>query len=426
MEVDVLTTFKQPTALIAESHPVQRIPPNQRKRWPELWGESSLYSQPPWHYGRRSRVPFKEWMFYDPHTRPITLNHLVDEVKGIYAGYVKLEQKCIEVDAALSSRQKVHEMDVIPFLDAIPSSVLIQLQRGKVDPEDVIRSSLESSLKRIKDIMEQWDSWVFYQILRHLHQTLGTRIRQYYLHVPTLKGCLCGFVFVLKVRAKESGSHEFSVETTIDGNCAKMAPTRDALTIGHNLLQAVDEATEQAKRNIAQQAEEARAQEAKRRAEERQMKDSCIPLPLPGDSRPLSDAGRYKKIGEVYYMSVNGRWMDVSFTDEQYQALRVLHRTSMHEMYDFFLASSHPKASVALRRLSAKYDMPRRLWRHSIHDFLEVLRFRLPESLEHTNAAITHSYSIMQVLEETTCFGDFTAECAGDLARYRFVKLSLG
>ncbi|KAF2007844.1 hypothetical protein P154DRAFT_614286 [Amniculicola lignicola CBS 123094] len=43
---------------------------------------------------------------------------------------------------------------------------------------------------------------------------------------------------------------------------------------------------------------------------------------------------------------------------EYWQALIALHRTLLHEHHDFFLASQHPSASPALRRLAAKYSMP--------------------------------------------------------------------
>jgi hypothetical protein len=48
--------------------------------------------------------------------------------------------------------------------------------------------------------------------------------------------------------------------------------------------------------------------------------------------------------------------------NEQWQALIALHRTLLHEHHDFFLASQHPSASPALRRLASKYAMPARMW----------------------------------------------------------------
>jgi len=109
-------------------------------------------------------------------------------------------------------------------------------------------------------------------------------------------------------------------------------------------------------------------------------------------------------------------------TPEQWQALIALHKTLLHEHHDFFLASQHPSASPALSRLAAKYSMPARMWRHGIHAFLEVLRHRLPESLDHMLAFIYIAYSMMALLYETVpTFEDTWIECLGDLGRYRMV-----
>ncbi|KAF8467428.1 hypothetical protein BDZ91DRAFT_793776 [Kalaharituber pfeilii] len=107
-------------------------------------------------------------------------------------------------------------------------------------------------------------------------------------------------------------------------------------------------------------------------------------------------------------------------TNEQWQALIALHRTLLHEHHDFFLASQHPSASAALRRLAAKYAMPARMWRHGIHSFLELLRHRLPHSMEHMLTFIYLAYSIMALLYETVpAFEETWIECLGDLGRYR-------
>jgi len=106
--------------------------------------------------------------------------------------------------------------------------------------------------------------------------------------------------------------------------------------------------------------------------------------------------------------------------NEQWMALIALHRTLLHEHHDFFLASQHPSASQALRRLASKYAMPARMWRHGIHSFLELLRHRLPGSLEHMLAFIYLAYSMMALLYETVpAFEDTWIECLGDLGRYR-------
>ena len=107
-------------------------------------------------------------------------------------------------------------------------------------------------------------------------------------------------------------------------------------------------------------------------------------------------------------------------TLEQYSALIALHKTLLNEHHDFFLATQHPSATSALRRLPAKYSIPARMWRHGIHAFLEVLRFRLPDSLDHMLAFIYIAYSMMALLFETVAtFQDTWIECLGDLARYR-------
>lgn len=106
--------------------------------------------------------------------------------------------------------------------------------------------------------------------------------------------------------------------------------------------------------------------------------------------------------------------------DVQWQALIALHRTLLHEHYDFFLASNHPLASNMLKKLADKYSMPSRMWRYGIHSFLELLRKRLPGSLEHMLTFIYMAYSMMSLLlESIPAFEGTWIECLGDLARYR-------
>ncbi|CAI4211067.1 unnamed protein product [Parascedosporium putredinis] len=74
-----------------------------------------------------------------------------------------------------------------------------------------------------------------------------------------------------------------------------------------------------------------------------------------------------------------------ALTDEQWQALIALHRALLHEHHDFFLASQHPSASQALKRLALKY-----------------------------------TYSMMGLLYETVpTYKETWIECLGDLGRYR-------
>lgn len=107
-------------------------------------------------------------------------------------------------------------------------------------------------------------------------------------------------------------------------------------------------------------------------------------------------------------------------SNEQWQALIALHRTLLHEHHDFFLASQHPSASPGLLRLATKYAMPARMWRHGIHAFLELLRHRLPDSLDHMLTFVYLAYSMVALLMESVpSFEETWIECLGDLARYR-------
>ena len=66
--------------------------------------------------------------------------------------------------------------------------------------------------------------------------------------------------------------------------------------------------------------------------------------------------------------------------------------------HDFFLASQHPSISTPHRRLAAKYSMPARMWHHGVHSFLELLRRRLPHSLEHIILSTCLLSSILHIL----------------------------
>lgn len=104
----------------------------------------------------------------------------------------------------------------------------------------------------------------------------------------------------------------------------------------------------------------------------------------------------------------------------QWQALISLHRTLLYEHHDFFLASQHPSSSPVLKRLAERYAMPARMWRYGIHSFLEVLRQKLPESLDYMLNFIYLAYSMMtMLLESVSAFRETWIECLGDLARYR-------
>ncbi|PYH95343.1 hypothetical protein BO71DRAFT_206123 [Aspergillus ellipticus CBS 707.79] len=105
---------------------------------------------------------------------------------------------------------------------------------------------------------------------------------------------------------------------------------------------------------------------------------------------------------------------------EKYRATSFVHRLLMIEHSDFFLASRHPIASAPIQALAENYAMPARFWRYGIHAHLEVLRNRLPDSLEHMVTFICFAYSMLTLMLETApTFEDTWMECLGDLSRYR-------
>lgn len=64
--------------------------------------------------------------------------------------------------------------------------------------------------------------------------------------------------------------------------------------------------------------------------------------------------------------------------------------------------------------------MPARMWRHGSHSFLELLRHRLPDSLDHMLTFVYLAYSMMaHLMESVPSFEETWIECLGDLARYR-------
>ena len=75
---------------------------------------------------------------------------------------------------------------------------------------------------------------------------------------------------------------------------------------------------------------------------------------------------------------------------------------------------------VASCLVRAHADVLFRMWRHGIHSFLELLRNRLPDSLDHMLSFVYLAYSMMALLMESVpSFLETWIECLGDLARYR-------
>lgn len=107
------------------------------------------------------------------------------------------------------------------------------------------------------------------------------------------------------------------------------------------------------------------------------------------------------------------------FDNKKWQGLVKVHQALLHEHHEFFRASQHLTTIHVLERLPEIYATPMRLWRYSIHSFLELLRHRLPDSREHMLSYINFAYSMMSLLRETVPKYQSTwAEALGNLSEY--------
>ena len=85
---------------------------------------------------------------------------------------------------------------------------------------------------------------------------------------------------------------------------------------------------------------------------------------------------------------------------DHWQSLIALHRTLLYEHHDFFLASQHPSASPALRRLAQKYAMPSRMWRNSIQSLLALFRRAPRHEYERMSTFLRSTYDVLGALQE--------------------------
>jgi len=164
--------------------------------------------------------------------------------------------------------------------------------------------------------------------------------------------------------------------------------------------------------------------------------DDSYDIALQPETRPISPEQLAAEVRGIYagLVMVEAKCIGVDqrlasltqskLSNQQWQALTTLHRTLLHEHHDFLLASQHPSADPALRRLALEYDIPARMWHHGVHSFLEVLRHHLPASLDFMLAFLYLSYSMIGLFYETIpVFEDTWAECLGEISLYR---LALG
>ncbi|PYI28802.1 hypothetical protein BP00DRAFT_250831 [Aspergillus indologenus CBS 114.80] len=112
--------------------------------------------------------------------------------------------------------------------------------------------------------------------------------------------------------------------------------------------------------------------------------------------------------------------MDTVASQDQLEKLTQVHLTLVSEQHDFFRACSDPAAGPSVKSLPDAYMMPTRLWRYGIHDYLEMMRHQLPESLEYMLGFIQDVYKTMaSMVSEFPAYEETWLECLGDLSRYR-------
>ena len=69
-----------------------------------------------------------------------------------------------------------------------------------------------------------------------------------------------------------------------------------------------------------------------------------------------------------------------------------------------------------------KYNMPARMWKHGIHEFLEILKHQLPSSKEFMVQFVNHAFHVLYALLETVpAFKGIWLKYLGHLSRYKMV-----
>ncbi|KAH7025232.1 uncharacterized protein B0I36DRAFT_417372 [Microdochium trichocladiopsis] len=414
-----------------------------------------------------------ETMIKQLETRPISQDQLVAEVKGIYAGLLMVESKCIEVDNGQMPPED-GPLDVTKYL-----YIKAQKDATKEDKKPSTPESTKNLPATSQDLSATPgdSSTTPEEDSAHLpaHSDVSGKTAPL---VGSPEDYLRAFRVALELYAKADGWPEYEQLAAVNAaeidedDRKKVIDGKYYLDIGNHLVNQLLRDLETAKTKAAEKEAEAKAkadqEAAQAKAEEEasqakeDKKDSNPDLgatsaqpqastkevgSAPGDSgkatvdaavdavdldekkpktklpifvdlRPLDDEDRYRKVGREWWVLISGRWIP-SLSAEHYAALVALHRRCLDEHYDFFLASQHPSASPAISGLAVEYAMPARLWKHAIHAFLEVLRYRLPESQETMDHFIIMAYGMMASLEETVPRFRFTwIECKADLARY--------
>ncbi|PYH41701.1 uncharacterized protein BP01DRAFT_279189, partial [Aspergillus saccharolyticus JOP 1030-1] len=114
---------------------------------------------------------------------------------------------------------------------------------------------------------------------------------------------------------------------------------------------------------------------------------------------------------------------DVTDDEDLMKKFRVftnVHLQLLQEHQDLLSLCSNSEAGPKVKSMPDTYMLTIRLWRHGIHDYLEIMRHHLPESLDYMLLFIHHSYSMLaNLLAQAPAYEETWMECLGDLSRYR-------
>ena len=152
---------------------------------------------------------------------------------------------------------------------------------------------------------------------------------------------------------------------------------------------------------------------------------SITPCPSHTTQPKIADGDIYNRLVhlEARCISLDAAYSlkDYSEIDrEQWQKLITAHIELLNQYYDLFSVSQSPSASQLLKNIARNYQLPIRMWRDGILSLLELLRHKLPNSLDLMLDYIYFVYGMMGLFYESIpLFKSSWVEYLGDVAFYR-------
>ncbi|TVY64243.1 hypothetical protein LSUE1_G008935, partial [Lachnellula suecica] len=296
----------------------------------------------------------------EPKTRPISLEQLVAEVKGIYARLEMDEAKCIEVTWK-------HTRENLPYYANVEFIRFYKLVPEK-EPETAIAGAyLQYCLDAMRGTDQPQDEQQQASEDKKQNQLPATEDTQPPVDEKDPPPA-----------TKETASpahYGDAADVSNNENATEIDPS----PVDENVQPAFADTDQPPRENGQHVAAKARS-----------------PTKKPEPPKMKRVYGEERVLGREMFVD--------PITTEQHQALLALCRTLILEHYDFLLASQHPNASNALKRLPMKYHMPSRLWSHGIYKFLEFNRHRLETEggiLQHMMATFFMDCNMLALLWET-------------------------